>query len=460
MKTAIAGLGLGLVLSAGAEISTFENAAYDYWKASALIQEVLTADQFDYALFAERELPNLPPKVFSHQPQAGRWLLNERLMLEALHAGAGKPRCVFLPEGQATAQQIALYRGSMSRVIRRALASAKAHEFVENLRAAASIYADLLRLLRHMDEDGDWAATDFSLTMLPPVLGDLAGFLSRRPPRDAVELITRELDAASSPRFPIRRLLEQETRAYAEWLTEDPALVEARIGGLYGAAIRKPALTELLPLDPPADLARVREWLVGYRDEVGRLAEAVVLPYEPAIRAIREIDGRIAGVGEPGGEGPANPLLPLLMPPMAATYERFVAGEAHLAMIEVLAKAAIYGDFVGEWPDRIDVLNQFAGEVLPLDPFTGEMMGYDLRGDLPRVRVEAPKSVLDAGAVTEINLRQRVQEDEEALASHIRELQRRQRAAEATAGNKDAERAASGGRGASGGLSSPVRRGP
>jgi hypothetical protein len=446
-KRLMAGMCLGMILLAGgvkgaegdavAETSTFDNAAYDYWKACALIQEILTEAEFEFALFTEQDLPNLPPKSLAYQPGAGRWLLNERLMLEELHAGAGKPSCVFLRQGEATAQKIALYRGAMSRVILRALASAKAHEFVENRRATGSIYADLLRLLRHLDENGDWAAVDFTLGMLPAVLRDIEGFLTRQPPRDVVEMITRELDAAGVPRFPIQRMLEREASAYSSWLLENPSQVEAKVGGLYGDAIAKPALNELLGLDPAGDEARVREWIDEYQAEIGRLGAALALPYPEAIQIIRETDGMVAGVERQVGVEGSNPLLPLLMPPMARTYERFVAAEAHLAMVEVLCKGAIYGDFVGGWPDSIDVLDQFAGGTLPPDPFTGQPVGYDLRGALPRVQVDAPKHVRDAGAVTEINLRQRVQEDDEALAALVREMQRKLRMEETQAKQRE-----------------------
>ena len=139
--------------SAQAEVSAYDNAALDYWKACALMQEILSDEVFDIVLFTEKQLRFLPPKVFAYRPKAGRWLLNERKMLAALHEGSAKPHCVYARPGPDRAAEGKIFRSAMRSMVNRALSSAKAYEFVGEHRGTASIYVDVIRLLRHLDQD-------------------------------------------------------------------------------------------------------------------------------------------------------------------------------------------------------------------------------------------------------------------------------------------------------------------
>jgi hypothetical protein len=75
---------------------------------------------------------------------------------------------------------------------------------------------------------------------------------------------------------------------------------------------------------------------------------------------------------------------------MASTLEQFLSAESAYDMVEILATAAQFRDFVGEWPESLEVLEQFGHGSLPRDPFSGETYAYELRRGRPVVAVAAP----------------------------------------------------------------------
>ena len=426
--------------SAQAGVSAYDNAALDYWKACALMQEILSDEVFDIVLFSEKQLRFLPPKVFAYRPKAGRWLLNERKMLEALHEGAAKPHCVYARPGPGRAAEGKIFRSAMRSLVNRALSSAKAQEFVGEHRVTASIYVDVVRLLRHLDQDEEWISAYYTINMLPLLLWEVEGFLSRAPPREAVQVLIGELSSMKRPRFPMRRMLIREAISYSTWLMESPEQVEAKISSLYQGENLKPALDPLLSVDLIEKIRIVQEWVDGYRNTMSRLGAAMGLPYTEAIQVIRKIDGQVAGAINKYAKAATNPLMPLLMPPMSKTYEQFLLAEAGFVLMELMCKAAAYNDFVRSWPDTIEILEQFSGSPLPPNPFTGKAIDYDLRGERPRARIDSPKWLKGGNMVTEMNLRYRVETDAEQLATVIRDLQRQAKMEQAVTESRQEER--------------------
>jgi hypothetical protein len=402
----------------------FDNAAWSYWKAQAKLQPILSRDHLDAVLFAENELAALPPKAFAYRPEAGRWLILEKGMLTELHRAASMPHCTFNPPPEAGMPMDFSHRDILRDVWKRALAAAKAFEFVDQHEAAVGIYIDLFRMLDHMDDDEDWASAYITVTWLAELAGELEGYFSRLPPRLALQPLADYLaDRRQQPIYPMRAFMRREMRTYAAWLVADPAIAEQRLASMYRGRASMPAVAGLLGLDEQARRTRLAEWLTGYQQEVSRLADSLEMPYPQAVKAIRASDERIRAMAEASDPAVANPLVPLLMPPMERTFQEFVAAQGVYTMVDVLAVAAIYHDFVGDWPDDIPMIEQFGNRTFPHDPFTDLPVGYTVHNGMPRVDLAIPGWLAErGGAFPTADLAQRAENDDASLTRWIRLL--------------------------------------
>jgi hypothetical protein len=186
-------------------------------------------------------------------------------------------------------------------------------------------------------------------------------------------------------------------------------------------------------LDEVERRALLVSWLRGYEDEINALCAATMLPYPDAIQAVARIDDRILQFRDAPDQPELNPLVPLFMPPMKTTYEQYLAAEAMYRMVYYLLVAAEYRDFVGAWPESVEMVVQFGRESLPPDPFTGEAFEYDFDKDGPRISTDAPKwlSKEDRFILT-LDLKKRVRQDEGQLKGYLsaREKEEKQKEAE------------------------------
>lgn len=405
-----------------ADPACFDNAAWHYWKAMAKIQPLLSRDHFDTVLFAESRLPVLPPKVFAYYPEAGRWLIQEKGLLAELQRAGAAPTCFFNPPPSPGRRVDYSHRDILRSVWWRALGAAKALEFAEQHESAVAVYIDLFRLLDHLDGDGDWASAYLATTWLPELIGALEGYFSRLPPRLAVQSLADYLgERRTRPLYPMREFMETEMRTYAGWLRGDPARSEQRLATLYRDRQSMPAIEKLLGLDEEAKREKLTHWLDQYEKEVTRLGASLEEPYSRAVEAIRLSDKRILIMKNTPKAPDTNPLLPLLMPPMTQTYQEFVAAEASVWLVELMALASIYRDFVGDWPDNTDMIEQFARRTFPPDPFTGKPIDFTVRRGIPRSAVAIPPWLEEKGSVfAEFDLGRRVDRDEAALNRWIR----------------------------------------
>ena len=435
-QTASAGLA-GFILcawlvacgNATAQSNAFDNAALDYWKAGALLRPILSQGELEAAVFIEKQLHLLPPRVFSLRPEAARWLLEERPMLLALHDGVDKPYCQFNPPG--VPEPDLTYRGVMGKVIRRALAAASAFEFIDSEGTTSRIYVDVLRLVDHLDDDMTWSSAYDAMGRLPAVQDAIAGFLSRNPARQSIEPLNEFLSGMQRPVHSIDELLREEMRGYVRGLLTDVEGIDRNVLSFYKEGEAALAANLLLPLDEEGKKKQLVAWLDGYQNEVSGLALAASRPYPEAIRIIEESDKRIAAMKKDPDKAQANPILPLLMPPLTRTYQQFLAAEASHTMLQILVAAAIYSDFVREWPEDLKVLEQFAGVSFAPDPFTMKPIDFDQQRDGVRVRIRAPKWI---GKETRIRVEfdldevfERNAKNYEALVKSIDEKQRAQR---------------------------------
>lgn len=375
-----------------ATIDAFDNAAMDYWRAAALMQPPLSIDEFQFIEFAEVPLLALPPRIFSSRPQMARWLLQERPMLQALEAGGAKSHCLFNPPTDHP-----MVEDYFSMCVRpltlRALAVAKAAEFVENERLTATIYANLLRMTDHIHEDLTWAHARSAINVLQQVLMDLEGFCSREPPNAALKILSDYLSDLGQPRFLIGDYMRKESQRYAEWLELDIRETPAKLKQLYGDAALMPAVDKLVTLDRDEQKKRLRGWVAEYRERCDKLATAMEQPYERALPLLEKADEHLRKlIADPAGAG-VNPLLPLLAPELSGLYERFLLAEAQWTMAEVAVMAAAYKEFTRAWPASLEELQRFAGRSFAADPFSGRPFLYALHKGQPRVSSRAPREM-------------------------------------------------------------------
>lgn len=376
-----------------AVVDSFDNAALDYWRAAALMQPPLNKEEFDHVGFVEVTLTALPPKIFSARPSMSRWLLQERPMLSALNSGGKKPHCLFDPPTEHP-----LVEDHFSLCIRpltlRALAAAKAAEFVENERLAATVYVDLFRLIDHLDEDLTWAHATSGMNILHRLIFDLEGFCGREPPDRALAILSAYFATLERPRFPMAFYMRQESLRHAQWLRMDVRTAPEKLKTLYGDAPLKPAVDKLETLEREEQKTRLDTWINEYRELCDKLAVAMEQPYERALPVLEKADERIAKLAEDPAASGVNPLLPLLVKPLADLYERMLLAEAQWTMADIAVASASYKDFTKAWPASLEELERFAARRFAPDPFSDKPFLYALHKGQPRISCRAPREMV------------------------------------------------------------------
>lgn len=394
-----------------AVVDSFDNAAMDYWRAAALMQPALSLEEFQFIEFAEGPLLALPPRIFSTRPLIARWLLLERPMLNALATGAEKTHCLFDPPTDYPMVE-ELFSMCVRPLTLRGLAVAKAAEFVENERLAATIYVNLLRMADHIHEDLSWAHARSAMNVLQQVLVDLEGFCSREPPTRAVQILSDYFEDLDRPRFPVGDYLRKESERYADWLEIDIREAPAKLERLYGEAELMPAVDKLVTLERDEQRERLRGWVAEYRKLCEQLANVMAQPYERALPLLEKADEQLdKWRADPAAPG-VNPLLPLLVPPLTGLYERFLLAEAQWTMAEIAVMAAAYKDFTRVWPASLEELQRFSERSFASDPFSGRPFLYALHRGQPRVSCRAPREMARRpDLVTSLDFHERQEED-------------------------------------------------
>ena len=406
-------------------IDSFDNAAQDYWRAAALMQPILTEDQFRHAAFAEGPLLVLPPKIFSRKPGMARWLLQERPMLGALHAGGTRRHCFFYPPTAGPLVQNEFILTARPLTLR-ALSAAKAAEFVENTKLSAVIYVDLLRMIDHLDEDMSWVAAKYAARIMQQILSDVEGFCSRAPSGAATRILAEYLARLEQPRFPISGYIEFEAKTQADWLMDDFRTVEEKLVRLYGEEELRPAVDKLMTLEAVEKEVRLSSWVDDYRRACSKIAKATLQPYKKAVKNLEKVDrARKKLVIDPAAVG-VNPLIPLLLPPTLENYNRMILAEAQFGMLDLAVHAAAYQDYVKTWPSSLKELERFAGRRFPLDPFSDKPYLYALHAGKPRISCKAPKQLKRSpDLVTTLDFHDRLELDSANVEQVIEEEKER-----------------------------------
>jgi hypothetical protein len=400
-----------------------ENAALYYWKAVGLMQQPQTRDQLDLAQFADGTLRELPPQVFIVRPDVLRWLLNERSVFAALNQASQFKTCAFTLHAPGTPGLDVSHLPRLRALVRRVLGATKACEYADNREGAAIVYADLLTLVRNLDQDRNFTSGFAAAEMLQEIVLSLEGFISREPPVAVADMLAGYFKSAASPVFNPAAYLLEEARANSAWLLAEPERAEEKLSRLYGNASQRPAVEQLMSLDGVRKEQRLRGWAQEYVVRMKDMAEAMQMPFGSATTRLRELDAeREAMRRSPNGGD--NPLVPLLVPALSLTYQRFLLAEAQFDMAEILACAAAFRQGTGTWPGAIAEINLFMKRPMAQDPFTGEDFYFRLARDMPAVAARIPKSLAAVpGLLYRIELAPRRKVDLDRATAAIRAIE-------------------------------------
>jgi hypothetical protein len=400
-----------------------ENAALYYWKAVGLMQQPQTREQLEFAQLSDIAMRDLPPQIFSAMPDLLRWLLDERHALAALAQGARFKTCAFTLHSPGVPGVDVSHLPRLRALMRRALAAAKAFEYADNREGAARLYAALLALVAHLDQDRNFTSGGTAADFLQEILVGLEGFISREPPAAAAQILADHFLAAPPNLLHPAGYLLDEARLNSAWLLTAPDRAEEKLVHLYGNAPHRPAVEQLMSLDAAQKEERLRGWIRDYVRRMKALAEAMELPFNEGHRVLLKMDEDRAAMRKDlsGGD---NPLVPLLIPALSRGYQRFLLAEAQFDMAEILACAALFRRGTGTWPTTIAEINQYMHRPMAQDPFSGENFHYRLLKDMPAVAVRIPKSLAgERGLVYRVELAPRRRSDQEKATDAIRKIQ-------------------------------------
>lgn len=401
-----------------------DNAALHYWKAVASMRPAGSAEQLRQLEFIAGDLRNLPPRVFVNEPEALRWLLGEKTMLAALSDGAYQAVCAFAVYKPGGVVPDLNHLPALKSLTMHALACAKAYEFADNGPGAASIHANLLRMILHLDQDRTPYSCVAAGELLQLVLRDLEGFVSREQSLQSYESLNRFFrDAPETLLHPGAALRDERVR-YTDWLLADPSSAINKLETLYGAARSKPAVERLMALDAKGREQRLREWLKDYGRWVEELAAAAEMPFDRGLPRIQRLDARRVKMAQDAAGGD-NPLIPLLVPEFETLYQRFLLAEAQFDVADLLCLIATFRAETGSWPDSLAELRPLLGyRNLPRDPFSSREFYYKNARRGPVLIIRVPRRMADGDQhFYEVDIGRRKEKDDtvaEAAAKQIR----------------------------------------
>ena len=163
-------------------------------------------------------------------------------MARALRDAGSKTYCAFNPQGSLSASPDLRYLPLMRSVMTRAITYAHAMEFVRKAGEASAVYADLFRMLDHLNSDQSWASSFYAIGQLPILIRAVEGFLSRRPPREDLEPLIAYFEQLQYPHYSQCTYLHNEMRQYERWLIKEAGPAEKKTGaaiwGPVGQACR------------------------------------------------------------------------------------------------------------------------------------------------------------------------------------------------------------------------------
>jgi len=403
-----------------------DNAATDYWKATAMIGGPQTIEELEISQFINTVLVELPPRFFSLRPDIAQGLLDERPVVATLADGAIKPYCNFcVHDGNSPFLNLD-HLTYMTALTGRGLAIARAYEYAENLEGVAGIYYSLLKLTQNLDQDNNLSSGLKAAQLLQLILQNIEGFLSRDPSIESLEILTDFFESVEQPVFHISTYLHAEGSRFGRWLLEDPMHVDRKLSMLYGRSARKPAIDKLVTLTPDRKERRLQDWVMNYETRMIRLAEATEEPYRKAVTILSKLD-KIKNEMKANEDAPGvNPLIPLLVPSMEKVYQRFELAEAQFGMARIITLAALYRARNNRWPVKLAEIRPLARKPLPEDPFSEKPFYYKLVSLRPRMITRLPRWMAkDNDLLYSLNLAKRRRNDAQRYQEALQIYQQR-----------------------------------
>ena len=392
-----------------------QNAAIYYWKAAALIQTPTTRDELEYAGKADVLLADVSPAIFAAQPEMLQWLLNTGPMLPALRQARSCAICEFPIRTSSEPFLDLSHLPRLRALTHRALAMAKAYEFVDNAPGAAAIYVDLLKLVQHLDQDRNLISGFVAAELLQLNLSELESFFSRNPSAEAVAPLTEYFNALPSPVFHPGNYLRDEVRRYGDWLLADPARPEERLNRLYRNAKSKPAVEKLMTLDPQkkqAETERLGGRLPQADERAGRGRGPSVRVRPAAHPPARRAEGGRPSLPRPRRAITLSCRCWFRRPPkcISASCSR----KRSSTCCKSFAPRPRTAPTLGSWPANIDAISRHARRMMPRDPFSGDKFYYRLERGMPVLITRVPKRMMSQKEYSYLlGIDQRLRIDEE-----------------------------------------------
>jgi hypothetical protein len=404
-----------------------QNAALEYWKAIALMRFPVTRQELEFYPFVEDTLINLPSQCFALRPETARWLLGDRPMIQAFSRAVTLEDCVFNLETDTGRGYNLTHLLELRRLARRALNISKAYEYVDNTEGAAEVYANLISLCRHLDQDQNITSGLSAAEILQATVAHLEGFYARQPSLEAVEFLNHYMKSLEQPIFHLDDYIRRQARHDEQWLTSDPGRLPQRLAELYGDRTSKPALDLLMSLSKEQRAELLETWLEGYRRHMEELAVSAAKPYLLGVEMIRFLDDQIEQVPADKLSKDTNPLIPLLVNPLREQYERFLLADAQLGLAVVMSQAAHYKSLIGHWPPDMATLEKYTNRSIPLDPFSGKPFHYRLRNNEPRIIARVPKwMAAKKGTLYTIDMAERKEADKKTFQAFAKVMRKKQ----------------------------------
>lgn len=409
-----------------------ENGALYYLRAMEARRPAQTPEQAAVLAYIREQLPPQPPTVFNIRTDVAGWLVNETDMVSFLSRALQAPYCLFPIRTPGSPDLRLSHLLPMRRLGLHLLQMTKAYEFTENDAEAGKIFMAQLAMMSDLAEDRNLTSMQAASVLLQDGLETFEGFISRTPPAPSLEPILGFF--RSVPEFPFTpaQYLEDEAERYIQWLTEESGTPLQRIESLYGDLRPQPGTLALAPLDEAEQRQRLGRWIEGYRERMQALAREMEKPYLIGLGPLQDLDQQLEKVRSAAPGDVNNPLIPLLVPIVTPTFERYHLARGQYIQYQLMAQAARYHDLIREWPKNLKALQTFMNEELPIDPFSGNPIFYRLRRDGPQWVLRVPKWMArEQSLVHRIDLGERRKRDDQigqniqrqAVQGYIRDRQ-------------------------------------
>lgn len=312
----------------------FDNAAFFYWKAIALLPRPESLEELQACQRIESGV--LPPEGNPEWETLRPLLEKGEEAMQALHQGAMRSFCRFDLDEERGPFLPFPHTALLRRLARYAVAFAQWRWMQGDAVGAAEVYGDLLRLATHLDEDGWLLSSLTGLAILTLTTARVQDFLARSSEPQALETLLQALERLPSPPFHLERALRTEARVQGRWLERNLPWSMDFLRSLAeyandGTALR--LLQEWEALGEGERLQRAQEWIREFRQRLEQLASLLQGPYSEQRRRWEEARREM--------EKSSNPCLRLMMPDVERLFHRFSLGATYVWALRWMCAALL-----------------------------------------------------------------------------------------------------------------------